>query len=56
MRADELLSRGRLLPLWRWDNPMAFQDVPDGLVADGIPQVGQRTGNAIVASGAVFLG
>jgi hypothetical protein len=33
---------------------MAFQNVPDRLVADRVPQVGQRTGNAIVAPGAVL--
>ena len=54
--ADERLPCGRLLPLWRWNNAMAFQDVPDRLVADGVPQMRQRTGNAIIAPGAVFLG
>src|SRR5437879_2274310 len=56
MRADTLLPRGRRLPLWRWGDAVALENVPHRLVTDRIAQVRQRSSNAIVAPGTIFLG
>src|SRR6266446_8985970 len=55
MRADEFFPRRRFLALRSWCNPMAFEDVPHGLVTHGVPEVGQGPHDAIVAPGTILL-
>src|SRR5467141_1144363 len=55
-RADALFPRRGGLALWRWGNPMAFQEVAHRLRTDGQAQVGQGTDKTVIAPGAVFLG
>jgi len=47
VRMDKLFPRSGLLPLWGWEKAMAFQDVPDGLVTHGVPQIGQGSHDTI---------
>src|SRR5262249_62361360 len=46
---------GHLLARWSGWEPMALQDVADGLIADGIAQISQGAGHAIITPGAVLL-
>ena len=52
--ADTLRPGGRGLTLWSWGEAMTFQDVPHGLVTDGVPKVGQGAGDPVVAPGAIL--
>jgi hypothetical protein len=56
MGADKLLPCGAL-PTFRsrWD-PIALEDIANGLVANTIAQMHQSSGNTIVAPRAIFLG
>ena len=46
--ADEFLPSGRLTPLGGWCDVVAAQDVAHSLVGNGMTQVGQRAGDAVV--------
>src|SRR6267378_8288031 len=56
MDTDKLPPRYSFLPLRGWGNTMAFEDVADRLVTDGIAQVGQSTHDAVIAPRAVLPG
>src|SRR6266571_6959498 len=54
MDTDELLPGQGFCALWSRGNAVTFEDIADRLVADHIPQIGQRTDNAVIAPGAVL--
>jgi hypothetical protein len=56
VRADKFLPRSRLLARWRWWDAMPLENVPHGLVADGIPKMGQGADDTVIAPRAVLLG
>ena len=56
MDADKLAPGHSLLALRGWGNPIAFQDVPHGLVTDVIAQVEQGAHYAVIPLRAVLAG
>jgi hypothetical protein len=56
MDTDKLSPGRGLLALGGWGDPMAFQDIPHGLVADAIAQVCQGTHNAVILPRAILSG
>src|SRR6266481_5873867 len=51
VHTNKLLPRGRRLALWGGGEAMPLEDVPHGLVAEGVAQVGKGSHTAIVAPG-----
>jgi hypothetical protein len=56
MGADTLLPRGRGFALRGRGDAMPFENVPPGLVTDGVPEVGQGADDPVIAPRAIFLG
>jgi hypothetical protein len=56
MGANKLLPRGGLLALRGWRDTVAFEDVPDGLGTDGMPEMFQRPSNTVIAPAPVLSG
>src|SRR5688572_22800608 len=54
MGANKLLPRGGLLTLRGWRDTVAFEDVPDGLGTDGIPEMFQGPSNTVIAPAPVL--
>ena len=49
VRTDKCRPSRGLFALWSWRNAMAFENVPHGLITDCIAQMGQGTGDTIIA-------
>src|SRR5262245_56267826 len=56
VRADKLPPRRRFLAGWGWGNSVPFQEVPNRLSTDRVAQIGQSTGNTVIAPTAILLG
>src|SRR4029453_9389074 len=56
MRPNERVPRRGLPPLGSSRDPMPPEDVPDRLVTEGVPQIGQGAGNPVISPGAILLG
>jgi hypothetical protein len=48
MRLNKLLPRRGLAPFRRRSNALALQNIPYGLIRDGVTEVGQRAHDAVV--------
>src|SRR5262245_7335899 len=56
VRGDEVLPGGRLTAFWGSRNAVAPKHVSDSLVRDVVAEVGEGTGNPIIAPTAVLIG
>src|SRR5215471_20447171 len=56
MRSEEVLPGCVLAAFRRWRNAVASQNVSDGLPGDVVTEIGQGTGDPIVAPTGVLLG
>jgi hypothetical protein len=54
VRPDEVFPGGGLASLGRWRHAVAAQDIANGLVGDNLPQIGQRSDNAIITPAGVL--
>src|SRR5215468_3002017 len=56
VRADELRPRAGRLAFGSRRYAMAFEDVANRLVTDGVPEVGQSADDPVIAPGTILLG